>query len=569
MAGKTPKNLLKGMRNERNRHLNAIGIPLNRRSGTAVPPPLSTPPTFIHGKHAPAITISGENFVERQESAGCGRHALNNLLGGVNFKKEYDPPLDINNISQLPPGPVALQTICRYLRKKLGVINPIDDCPANEYYDQSVLEAGMRLFGYTSKVGVDSNNRSIRISTQNGKGKIMHRSDKVIMDDIRSLPKGYIGFTVHLPGHWTAIKKLPDNTFKYIDSIGPKQVLLQTLEKIIEHLKGVGADVIVPYYNTNMTTDYTREYKARFNPGAELRLTDEEFNTDPNNTEYILPDDHVLVLDPHSNPTNNGKKKYVVVHKDNVDTFRARPAPPSAAAPAPAPAAPVPTPAPQPPPQKPVNIQGVLASLDNDHKYITRVNTHSNPQRWIQSNVNAIIANSPLTPVFKKNPGLEKVFRDNYEYLKPFLQEKRLKNSIISNPYGIINVLKGHGLITPKLLENQTTTREGVTSGAPVPNNNSLPTTPFFSYNGQIIKVLSRLDDGRIRYVELIEENGVNTWGEEQTRDIPDTELTPIVCPPTKQEGGRRKTMRTKAKGKGKCNGRAKVRPTRRHRKRA
>jgi hypothetical protein len=106
-------------------------------------------------------------------------------------------------------------------------------------------------------------------------------------------------------------------------------------------------------------------------------------------------------------------------------------------------------------------------------------------------------------------------------------------------------------------------------SPAPVSNSklDTIPDIPFFArYNDKIIKVIGRDTDGKIQYLELIEENGANIWGEEQTRDIPNTELTPIICPPTKQEGGRRKTVRAKAKGKGK--GMGKMRPTRRYRKR-
>ena len=118
------------------------------------------------------------------------------------------------------------------------------------------------------------------------------------------------------------------------------------------------------------------------------------------------------------------------------------------------------------------------------------------PQRWIQSNVNAIIANSPLTPVFKKNPGLEKVFRDNYEYLKPFLQGERLKKSILNNPNILKNVLKSHGLITPKLLENQPSTREGgVSVVAPVAalTNANRNEAPSRAGNGTVAPIISAI----------------------------------------------------------------------------
>lgn len=96
-----------------------------------------------------------------------------------------------------------------------------------------------------------------------------------------------------------------------------------------------------------------------------------------------------------------------------------------------------------------------------------------------------------------------------------------------------------------------------VSPPAPAPNTFN---TPFYYFDNNIIKIIRQKSDGTHVYQIL---NSNNTWGEEIEGSLPRDALTPIVCPPKKQDGGRRKRIRRTVRAK------AKARPTRRrHRKR-
>ena len=292
--------------------------PAPTRLPSAEPPllPARTPPTFIHNNPAPSITPSRDDFFELHESAGCGRHALNNLLGGVNFIKEYSPSGDITDISELPQKPVALQTICRYLQAKMTDTQRPTECPDNEYYDQSVLEAGMRLFGYTS------NYSTIYISKPASEGSPRVRRDNTtIMREIDSLEdKNYIGFLVHFPGHWTTIRKI-NGEFKYIDSLKPDKRLRGTLNDIINNGELLHADVVIPYYYTGITTDYTQMFKEPLYPGQRKRLKEDEATKERIQNEYALPVGHVLVKNNESLINSNGRHEYIVVPDEIASAF--------------------------------------------------------------------------------------------------------------------------------------------------------------------------------------------------------------------------------------------------------
>jgi len=160
-------------------------------------PPIATPaatdnaPIFEHQKPAPP-TVARPGFLEPQEKLGCGRHALNNLLGDVYFIQ--DDETKIEDIRQLRI-PVSLQTLCRYIEEK-----PAIDCPSDENYSILVLEAALRLFGFE----VDS---QINPATANA---LEDREDT-------------IGFLIHKPGHWVALKRAEGDTYIYLDSIGSVQ----------------------------------------------------------------------------------------------------------------------------------------------------------------------------------------------------------------------------------------------------------------------------------------------------------------------------------------------------------
>lgn len=167
-------------------------------------------------------------FFEPQQGAGCGRHALNNILGGTYFiakntkdsddtiKKNYDK-MQPNTLKLSTDTPFNLITYCKYLKiKTLGnstteyveVINKKSITHKNgspncdytsENYDITLLISAMQLFGYN-------------ISPYN---------DKKLYNIVSPT---FIGFIVGTGGHWYVHKKIDKRNahdhplFVYIDS---------------------------------------------------------------------------------------------------------------------------------------------------------------------------------------------------------------------------------------------------------------------------------------------------------------------------------------------------------------
>ncbi len=107
--------------------------------------------------------FDGTFFQHKETGLGCGRFALNNLLGGRYFtavsQKDFQitPPYDLVSIKGLieklnpntvpePSHMLDLQRLCKYLK-----INDdtMDDCLSYELYDQSVITNALGLLGYT------------------------------------------------------------------------------------------------------------------------------------------------------------------------------------------------------------------------------------------------------------------------------------------------------------------------------------------------------------------------------------------------------------------------------------
>ena len=167
-------------------------------------------------------------FFEPQQGAGCGRHALNNILGGKYFiagntsdddktiKEKYDKMQDHTH-KLSTHTPFNLITYCKYLQiKTLGnstteyveVINKKSITHNNGYpncdytsenYDITLLISAMQLFGYN-------------ISPYN---------DKELYNIVSPT---FIGFIVGTGGHWYVHKKIDKRNahdhplFVYIDS---------------------------------------------------------------------------------------------------------------------------------------------------------------------------------------------------------------------------------------------------------------------------------------------------------------------------------------------------------------
>ena len=137
--------------------------------------------TIIHNH------VINNKFYETQESLGCGRHALNNLLGGKYFKKEGD-----YNPNELP---ISLQGLCRTMGAILtsrGVEGT--HCPDNEFYDVTVLTAALNILGF-------------KVSQNIPREKVESRDDTY-------------GFIVNkqVGAHWVALRKEGDK-YRFIDSM--------------------------------------------------------------------------------------------------------------------------------------------------------------------------------------------------------------------------------------------------------------------------------------------------------------------------------------------------------------
>jgi len=130
--------------------------------------------------------VINTRFYESQESLGCGRHALNNLLGGRYFQKEGDYNPDVL--------PISLQGLCRtmgVILRSRGVGET--ECPSSEFYDVTVLAAGLNVLGFKA-------------------------SQNIIRDSVYSRDDSY-GFIVNKQqgAHWVALRKEGDR-YRFIDS---------------------------------------------------------------------------------------------------------------------------------------------------------------------------------------------------------------------------------------------------------------------------------------------------------------------------------------------------------------
>lgn len=172
---------------------------------------------FRQGGKAPKY-VETEGFFEPQERAGCGRHALNNLLGGKNFIYEYDPPKDINSIEELQI-PVSLQTLCRYISKNSDYLkeeNPA--CPSSENYHIAVLNAGMQLYGFDPIIQIIREDYD-----EETKQKVIRDKDYV-KKEIDKLTNVF-GYLIHLPGHWVSIRRLDTDKYEFLNSTNKDKII--------------------------------------------------------------------------------------------------------------------------------------------------------------------------------------------------------------------------------------------------------------------------------------------------------------------------------------------------------
>jgi len=178
------------------------------------------PPAPTKKLDVPRMPID-DNFFERQEGAGCGRHALNNLLRNQYFVRgDPNVPFNITNKTL----PFSLQSICALIKPLIIKKYLQEDyaCPQNEDYDTNVLIAALNFLGY--KVNHIGRNKAVDAVTPNTYGFLVN------------LGKNADTNTVN---HWIALYRVPNtDTYNVIDSIvrqgqNPTPFPTQTLQEFI------------------------------------------------------------------------------------------------------------------------------------------------------------------------------------------------------------------------------------------------------------------------------------------------------------------------------------------------
>lgn len=205
------------------------------------------------------------NFFEGQApGAGCGRHALNNLLGQIYYVKN----------GQYIPGvhPIPLDGLCRALRTSMKSMNASKGevwnaarnaegaCQDNENYDQTVLIAGLNILGF--QVEAD-------------RGRNVIDTDRTYGFLINTTTRGY---------HWVALRKVGGGNYRYFDSLNGRHGLSQPAGELttLENFKRthpsypVFLEVIKP--EPRICIEPLRNYgifqvvECPFHPGQEIRF---------------------------------------------------------------------------------------------------------------------------------------------------------------------------------------------------------------------------------------------------------------------------------------------------------
>ena len=164
------------------------------------------------------ICTFNPDFFEEQENLGCGRHAINNLLGGLFTIKDNGLMITGKNIDKLD-CPIPLMSLCRYLEIKGRLGNGIKQkngtivyCPKNENYEDEVLKAALNILGYNVAL----------VNTTNIP---------------RDVPPGMVGYLLNLGGgHWVSIRYTPEG-YRWIDSMRPNYTPIINLSDIENKLK--------------------------------------------------------------------------------------------------------------------------------------------------------------------------------------------------------------------------------------------------------------------------------------------------------------------------------------------
>ena len=204
-------------------------------------------------------------FHETQQNAGCGRHALNNLLGGTFFTSpttedafkntnpytlvELKTAIGILNEND----PLDLQKLCKCLNAIYpvkycpSVDNGINCCQVAENYDQMVLRTALELIGFDVVPG--------------GQGAVFGKDSKKFNSS--DLDGNITGILINPGGHWTSARKHKGKIY-HMNSINTNPQESQSSNKIItpSDLNDILKDTIVlvvgPYIVNSGKKDFIR-----------------------------------------------------------------------------------------------------------------------------------------------------------------------------------------------------------------------------------------------------------------------------------------------------------------------
>ena len=177
------------------------------------------PPPKEHSKTLPLVK---DVFREKQEGAGCGRHALNNLLGNIYFirgvfeRDRFDITLEFNKIC-----PIPLNEFCKSLP-----LFASGGCQSHENYDINVIQLALILYNYDCNIL---------------QGDLIEKINKL------ELESNFIGFICNLNGgHYLAIKYYANNIYYIINSWG--DIEQKNKDYIIQNY-GTGNNKLIYFQN--------------------------------------------------------------------------------------------------------------------------------------------------------------------------------------------------------------------------------------------------------------------------------------------------------------------------------
>jgi len=254
-------------------------------------------------------------LIEKQESLGCGRHALNNLLGMKLFSKtqgfpfgkinEIDENIDLSNFSL----PINLQNLCKYMSiKEPSLFNNDVPCPYNENYLYSVLIYALNLIGYS--VEEESINYYKQTSPEYHTIKIQLKDE----DD-----PNFIGFLVNKEAfHWICYRKLTNGKYMKFDSLNhiSSSVEFDDITKTIGENKIYKVKFTGKVINRGKIED--EEYKiealkvSKKHDNSRIAFIDLLYNYSYNESKYITFEEIIAIMKKYDSiKTIEDKERFV------------------------------------------------------------------------------------------------------------------------------------------------------------------------------------------------------------------------------------------------------------------